>query len=95
MDVIALHGENRTSSVSLGSDVNSLVSLMSSCRLGGLAFGDDPAPLRELAMQSWLTGEEEEEVRAATADRIVFEGRGGDGAVDGDVNEHLSGSGSE
>jgi len=33
VDVIALRGEYRTSSVSLGSDVNSVVSLMSGCRL--------------------------------------------------------------
>jgi len=95
VDVIALHGEYRTSSVSLGSYVNSVVSLMSGCRFGGLAFGDDPAPMRELAMQSWLTGEDDEEVRAATADRTVFEGRGGGDAADGDGSEHLSGSGSD
>jgi len=68
---------------------------MSGCRFGGLAFGDDPGPMRELAMHSWLTGEGDEEIRAATADGIVLEGWGGDDAADGDDNQHLAGCGSE
>ena len=95
MDVTALHGEYRASSRSLGSDVNSVVSLMSDCRFGEQAFGDTPRPAREMALESWLTGEEEEGVRAATADRIVFEQRERGDSADGKGRDESSDSDSE
>jgi len=87
-DVTALHVEDRASSRSLGSDVISVVSFMSGCRFGEQAFGEDSEPVREMAVQSWLTEEDNEELRAATADRIVFE-KGGrrDGVVDNGIED--------
>jgi len=70
MDVTAFHGEYRASSRSLGSDVNSVVWMMSDCRFSEQAFWDTPRPAREMALESWLTWEEDEGVRAAAADRI-------------------------
>ena len=95
MDVTALHGEYRASSRSLGSDVNSVVSLMSDCRFGEQAFGDTPRPAREMAIESWLTGEEDEGVRADTADRIVFEQREGGDSADGEGRDESSDRDSE
>ena len=82
MDVVALHSEYRSSSRSLGSDVTSVVSLMAGCGFGERAFGDTPATEREIAVEDWLIGEDDEGVRAATVDSIVFE-EGGTEAVDG------------
>jgi len=65
-----------------------VVSLMSGCRFGEQAFGEDSEPVREMAVQNWLTEEDNEEVRAATADRIVFEKGGrGDGEVDNRIED--------
>jgi len=75
-DAITLHGEYRASSRSLGTDVSSVVSQMEGCRFGEQSFWEDLEPARELAMLNWLTEEDDEEVRAATADRNVFEQRG-------------------
>jgi len=87
-DVIALHGEYRASSRSLGSDVILVVSLMSGCRFGDQALREDSEPVWEMAVQSWLMEEDNEEVRAATADRIVLEkGGGGDGVVDNGIED--------
>jgi len=61
---------------------------MSGCRFGEQAFGEDSEPVREMAVQNWLTEEDNEEVRAATADRIVFEKGGrGDGEVDNRIED--------
>jgi len=65
---------------------------MEGCRFGEQAFGEDLAPTREFAMQNWLTEEDDEEVRAATADRIVFEQRGGGDTGEGEGIEEASGS---
>jgi len=61
---------------------------MSGCGFGEQAFGEDSEPVREMAVQSWLTEEDNEELRAATADRIVFE-KGGrrDGVVDNGIED--------
>lgn len=83
MDVAALHSDYRLSSRSLGSDVASVVSLMAGCRFGEQAFGDTPVPERELAVEDWLTREDDEGVRAATVDALLFE-EGGADAVHGD-----------
>jgi len=48
-----------------------------------------------MALESWLTGEEEEGVRAATADRIVFEQREGGDSSDGEGRDESSDSDSE
>lgn len=55
---------------------------MAGCGFGERAFGDTPATEREIAVEDWLIGEDDEGVRAATVDSIVFE-EGGTEAVDG------------
>jgi len=72
--VTALHGEYRASSRELGDDVNAVVSLMGDCRFGLQAFANTPTPAREMAVQDWLSMEDDEGVLAATADEIAFAG---------------------
>jgi len=95
MDVTAWDSEYRASSRSLGSDVNSVVSLMSDFRFGEQAFVDTPRPAREMALESWLTGGEDEGVRAVSADRIVFEQRERGDSADGKGRDESSDSDSE
>ena len=69
-EVTSLHGEYRASSRELGDDVNAVVSLLGDCRFGQEAFIDTPTPVREMAVQDWLSMEDDEGVLAATADKI-------------------------
>jgi len=69
-EVTSFHGEYRASSRELGDDVNAVVSLLGDCRFGQEAFIDTPTPLREMAVQDWLSMEDDEGVLAATADEI-------------------------
>ena len=78
MDVTALHGEYRGSSRALGTDVDAVASLMGGCTLGSQSFRDTPTAVREMAVQKWLTAEEDEGVLAATEDQIAFD-EGGEG----------------
>ena len=78
MDVTALHGEYRGSSHALGTDMDAVVSLLGGCTFGSQSFRDTPTAARELAVQSWLTAEEDEGVLAATADQIAID-EGGEG----------------
>ena len=72
-DVTALHGEYRASSRSLTDDVIfSVVSLMGECRFGAQAFWDTATAARQMAMQEWLSVEDDEGVLAETADEILF-----------------------
>ena len=93
--VIALHGEFAASSRSLGTDGSSVVSHIEGCRFREKALGEDPAHARELAMQNWLTEEDDEEVRAATGDRIFFEQKRGGETGEGEGIDEASGSDSE
>jgi len=76
-EVTSLHGEYRASSCELGDDVNAVVSLLGDCRFGQEAFIYTPTPVSEMAVQDWLSMEEDEGVLAATADEIYFVERAG------------------
>jgi len=78
MDVTDLRGEYRGSSRALGTDVDAVVSLTGGCTFGSQSFRDTRTAARELAVQNWLTAEEDEGVLAATADQIAFD-EGGEG----------------
>jgi len=70
--VTALHSEYRASSREIGDDVNAVVSLMGDCRFGLQAFANTRTLAREMAVQDWLSMEDDEGVLAATADEIAF-----------------------
>ena len=91
MDVTALHGEYRGSSRALGTDVDAVVSLMGGCTFGSQSFRDTPTAAREMAVQNWLTAEEDEGVLAATADRIAFDEGGEGDATQGSGNDASDG----
>lgn len=59
---------------------------MAACRFGEQAFGDTPAPEREIAVEDWQTREDDEGVRAATVDALLFEEEDAD-TVDGDCDK--------
>jgi len=103
MDVTALHGEDRGSSRALGTDVDAVVSLMGDCTFGSQSFKETPTAAREMAVQNWLTAEEDEGVLEATEDQIESD-EGGEGdatqggrsdASDGGDSGDSDGAGSE
>jgi len=76
-EVTSLHGEYRASSHELRDDVNAVVSLMGDFLFGQEAFSDTPTPVREMAVQDWLSMEDDKGVLAATADEFNFVERAG------------------
>jgi len=64
--------QNHRRSRELGDDVNAVVCLVGDCRFGLQAFSHTPTPAREMAVQDWLSMEDDEGVLAATADEIAF-----------------------
>ena len=75
----------RASSRELGDDVNAVVSLLGDCRFRQEAFIDTRTPVREMAVQDWLSMKDYEGLVATTADEINFVERAGcnDKEVDG------------
>ena len=76
-EVTTLHGVYRASSSELADDINSVVSLLGDCRFGQEALIDTPTSVREMAVQDWLSMEDEEGSLAATADESNFVERAG------------------
>jgi len=75
--------------------VSSAILLMSDCCFGEQAFGVTLWPAREMALERWLIGEQDECVRAATVNYIVFEQREGSDSTDGEGRAESSDSDSE
>jgi len=91
MAVTALNGQYRGSSRALGTDVDAVASLMGGCTFGSQSFWDTPTAAWEMAVQNWLTVEEDEGVLPTTADRIAFDEGGEGDATQGGGNDALDG----